>query len=279
MNGPLVSRPPMPFRGNKSKWIKYLFSFFKDNKLNLNKQTIIIDLFGGSGLLSILFKQLYPDNTVIFNDYDNYLGVLKEVDKIDDLRAKLYSYLSDTDHQEPFSGTKVNHVFDLIKHSGLNVENPKILGIISSWLMQISGRQLTFKYKTLYNHVPVNPYKPKVIEYLQHFKDIKVIHQDYKAVINYFKTLKNVFYILDPPYLQSTKDFYKDTNQWSANNLLEIIDLALKHKSILFESTRSKPIILKYIKQKHKPNLKINISHDKQFSTSEDSDYFILFNV
>lgn len=39
--------------------------------------SIIVDVFGGSGILSHLFSILYPNCTIIYNDYDYYTRLFK----------------------------------------------------------------------------------------------------------------------------------------------------------------------------------------------------------
>ena len=46
------------------EFIKVLEQFPED--------TVFVDLFGGSGLLSHIAKRSKPDATVVYNDFDNY---------------------------------------------------------------------------------------------------------------------------------------------------------------------------------------------------------------
>ena len=59
---------PLPFVGQKrmfaKEFIKVLEQFPED--------TVFVDLFGGSGLLSHITKCVRPDATVVYNDFDNY---------------------------------------------------------------------------------------------------------------------------------------------------------------------------------------------------------------
>ena len=69
---------PLPFQGQKRNFLKA----FKD-------KDIFVDLFGGSGLLSHTIKQMRPEATVIFNDYDWYITRLQNIDKTNRLLAKI----------------------------------------------------------------------------------------------------------------------------------------------------------------------------------------------
>ena len=281
-NFDLITKPPLPFIGNKGKWIKLLYEYFKDNKvLKLNKNVIIVELFGGTGLLSILFKQLYPDNVVIYNDYDHYVDIVKDIDKIDALRIKIYNYVNN-ECKYPYNykitnTNHINHIMNLIKHSGLDLNNPKILNIISSWLM-FNGRIIKFEAKELYNRIPINNYIQKAEKYMEELKGIKIIHKDYKQVIDEFKN-KNVFYILDPPYLSTSLTFYKHAQFWHLEDTVNLIDLCIYNKAILFESNKSEINALLEYMTKYK-KYKYNISEDnKKIAMNENTEYFVLFNI
>ena len=66
---------PLPFVGQKrmfaKEFIKVLEQFPED--------TVFVDLFGGSGLLSHIAKRSKPDATVVYNDFDNYRFRLKNI--------------------------------------------------------------------------------------------------------------------------------------------------------------------------------------------------------
>ena len=280
-NFDLITKPPLPFIGNKGKWIKLLYEYFKDNKvLKLNKNVIIVELFGGTGLLSILFKQLYPDNVVIYNDYDHYVDIVKDIDKIDALRMKLYNYVNNECNyykaQKITNTNHINHIMNLVKHSGLDLNNPKILNPVSSWLM-FNGRLFNLKAKELYHKIPENSYIQKAEKYMEELKGIKIIHRDYKQVIDEFKN-KNVFYILDPPYLSTSLTFYKNNNYWLLKDTINLIEVCINNKSILFESNKSEiDALLEYIHKLKK--YKYIVSDNKKLSITENTEYFILFNI
>jgi len=66
---------PLPFQGQKRRFIKEF------RKVLLNHQPeIVVDLFGGSGLLSYTSKRVLPKATVVYNDFDDYHLRLQNVD-------------------------------------------------------------------------------------------------------------------------------------------------------------------------------------------------------
>ena len=83
---------PLPFVGQKRmfarEYIKVLEQF-KDC-------TVFVDLFGGSGLLSHITKQMRPDAKVVYNDFDNYRKRLENIPRTNlllaDFRLLLKAY-------------------------------------------------------------------------------------------------------------------------------------------------------------------------------------------
>lgn len=62
------SNSPLPFRGSKRYYIKR----FREVLTQANDIDTVVDLFGGSGLLSRVAKDMLPNCRVIYNDFDHY---------------------------------------------------------------------------------------------------------------------------------------------------------------------------------------------------------------
>lgn len=76
----------IPFIGSKWKYRKVITEKVLNNvkKEALNDKYLIIDLFGGSGSLTIIFKQLFNKSVFVLNDYDEILTDKQGHNKIDD---------------------------------------------------------------------------------------------------------------------------------------------------------------------------------------------------
>jgi len=59
---------PLPFLGQKRRFLNHVTQVIEE----CPDDTIYVDLFGGSGLLSYTVKKEKPNATVIYNDFDNY---------------------------------------------------------------------------------------------------------------------------------------------------------------------------------------------------------------
>ena len=68
MNQKNYTSAPLPFMGQKRKFIKE----FKRVLEGYPDDVTIVDLFGGSGLLSHTARRAKPNAAVIYNDFDNY---------------------------------------------------------------------------------------------------------------------------------------------------------------------------------------------------------------
>jgi len=63
---------PLPFQGQKRNFLTQFSELINE----LPDDSTIVDLFGGSGLLSHTAKQLKPTTKVVYNDFDNYTECL-----------------------------------------------------------------------------------------------------------------------------------------------------------------------------------------------------------
>lgn len=84
--------------GNKRNMLKHIKAVLETMQEDgqIDSETIFIDCFGGSGLISHNIKQWYPSNRVIWNDYDNYQERLNHLDTTEQLRQEMAKIINDT---------------------------------------------------------------------------------------------------------------------------------------------------------------------------------------
>ena len=87
---------PLPFVGQKRMFAQK----FKEVLKEYPDDSIFVDLFGGSGLLSHVTKREKPDATVIYNDYDNYRMRLSNINRTNVLLADLRKLTIDCPRQK-----------------------------------------------------------------------------------------------------------------------------------------------------------------------------------
>ena len=95
---------PLPFQGQKRNFISDYKKVVTDFKDKYQVQTII-DLFGGSGLLSHVAKNMYPELRVIYNDYDDFHLRLASVKATNDLLKTIREYLSNVPKDQKIEGS------------------------------------------------------------------------------------------------------------------------------------------------------------------------------
>ena len=82
----------LPFQGQKRRFLKD----FKNALNNYPSDATYVDLFGGSGFLSYLVKQVYQNANVVYNDFDNYRQRIANINKTNQLIADLRVILKDS---------------------------------------------------------------------------------------------------------------------------------------------------------------------------------------
>lgn len=83
------NQAPLPFQGQKRRFQ----TSFKEALSEFKSAPVFIDLFGGSGILSHWAKQVHPQATVIYNDYDDYHARLAHISQTNDLLAQFRAIL------------------------------------------------------------------------------------------------------------------------------------------------------------------------------------------
>lgn len=181
----IYKRAPLPFRGNKGKWIKDLIKYFVRNHDNF-EDFVFIDVFGGSGIISSLFAKLYPNNKVIYNDFDYYTKLLTKsnIDKLNELRTKIYNIIQNHkyEYKAKINDNDSNKIRYLIKRYYPNFEtNNKLKNIFAAWLM---FNATDFKLNSpFYNRLPKNNYSyVDINDYLPN--NVIIEHLEYKDLIN-----------------------------------------------------------------------------------------------
>ena len=81
----------MPFVGQKRMFVKEFIKILGQ----IPADTVFVDLFGGSGLLSHVTKRTKPESTVVYNDFDNYRCRLRHIPQTNRLIADLRDIVAD----------------------------------------------------------------------------------------------------------------------------------------------------------------------------------------
>ena len=238
-----MTRSPLPFLGQKTKFIKYfkevLFNMQSDGFIN--NETLFIDIFGGSGLLSHTIKQMFPNNRVIYNDYDNFKERLDNIEITESLRAEIYEVIQKDATLQRDTYLQKNTYLQINQIIQNYINNNYYIDwiSISAWLM--------FKYNYCYNLETLQKNKyynriaKKPLKKGNYLEGVEFIRLDFLEVLNKYNNINNKILILDPPYLKTNCEGYV-----SAFSIKKTI-LMLKNTQkpfILFSSERTELIDL-----------------------------------
>lgn len=195
--------------GNKKNMLKHIKQVLQDMQGDgyINDETIFLDVFGGSGLISHNIKQWYPKNRVIWNDYDNYQKRLDGISDTEILRAKIYEVFGINDTKEKATQAQKQEILDFIKDfeaKGHYVDYVCLSAYLLFRGTYVDSLESISKY-IFYNRVAKESLNAK--DYLQ---GVERVQQDFKALLDSYSHIQNKLLILDPPYLQTQIGNYQD---------------------------------------------------------------------
>ncbi len=227
---------PLPFVGQKRmfarEFIKVLEKYPED--------TVFVDLFGGSGLLSHITKCQKPGATVVYNDFDNYRFRLENIPRTNLLLADLRSIVQGVPKHGCIKGAMRDRVFTRLEQE--EQEHGYIDFItVSSALMFSMKYKLSIpemKKEALYNNVRQTDY-PSATDYLE---GITVVSCDYKILFERYKDNPNVVFLVDPPYLSTDVGTYN--MYWKLTDYLDVLTVLSGHSFVYFTSNKSSIIEL-----------------------------------
>ncbi|MFC1074679.1 hypothetical protein ACFGXV_00755 [Pasteurella multocida] len=225
---------PLPFAGQKRMFLKHFEHILNENIKGDGKDWTIIDVFGGSGLLSNTAKRVKPKSRVIYNDFDGYSERLNHITEINQLREILYQTVNGIITKNKLISKRLKE--EIINKIN-NFNGYKDVNCLSSWLL-FSGQQVgsldeLFKQR-FYNCVRKTDY-----ELADGYLDgLEVINESFHQLLPKFIDKEKVLLILDPPYLCTRQESYKQASYFDLIDFLRLIHLT-KPPFIFFSSTKS----------------------------------------
>ena len=110
----MLKQAPLPFTGQKRQFLKQFTQVLDQHIDNDGQGWTIVDVFGGSGLLSHAAKQAKPQAEIIYNDFDNYSNRLLAIGDTNRLRQKLITLLKDIPKLQPLTNDLKQQVIETI---------------------------------------------------------------------------------------------------------------------------------------------------------------------
>ena len=227
---------PLPFRGQKRYYIKRFSSVLEQ----CEDIATVVDLFGGSGLLSRVAKDVLPKARVIYNDFDHFDQRIEMIDRTNALCAEIAPLVKGVEDNK--------RIPDDIKQQCLKLmrkyeQTGAVDYITLSASLLFSGNWATsyeqFAKQTFYNRTVNTHY-----DAAGYFDWLEIRHQDYRELFAEFKDQENVLFILDPPYLQTEVTAYKSDTYWQLKDYLDVLNMLKGTKYVFFTSGKSQIIDL-----------------------------------
>ena len=221
---------PLPFVGQKRMFAQKFKEVLKEYPDN----SVFVDLFGGSGLLSHITKREKPNATVIYNDYDNYRMRLNNINRTNALLSDLRKLTIDCPRQklipEPIRGLILERL-----------RQEETTGFVD-YITISSSLLFSMKYcmnlkdlqkESFYNNIRKQDY-PLCADYLN---GLEIVSCDYKELVKKYNNLPNVVFLVDPPYLSTEVGTYR--MNWRLSDYLDVLSILVDKSFIYFTSNKS----------------------------------------
>ncbi|WP_455766144.1 DNA adenine methylase [Phocaeicola plebeius] len=221
---------PLPFVGQKRMFAQKFKEVLKEYPDN----SVFVDLFGGSGLLSHITKREKPNATVIYNDYDNYRMRLNNINRTNALLSDLRKLTIDCPRQklipEPIRGLILERL-----------RQEETTGFVD-YITISSSLLFSMKYcmnlkdlqkESFYNNIRKQDY-PLCTDYLN---GLEIVSCDYKELVKKYKNLPNVVFLVDPSYLSTEVGTYR--MNWRLSDYLDVLSILVDKSFIYFTSNKS----------------------------------------
>lgn len=202
--------------------------------------TVFVDLFGGSGLLSHIAKCRKPNATVVYNDFDNYRQRLNNIPRTNALLADLRTIAAGLTKDARIEGEKRERIFARLEQEEQQYGYIDFITVSSSLMFSMKYKLsiAAMQKETLYNKVRQTDY-PSADDYLA---GITVVSCDYRTLVEQYKDVPGVVFLVDPPYLSTDVGTYNMS--WRLSDYLDVLTILAGHQFIYFTSDKSQIIEL-----------------------------------
>ena len=230
------STAPLPFQGQKRRFLRQI----EQMAIRQPENTLFVDLFGGSGLVSHAIKCTRPDCRAIYNDFDHYADRLAMIPQTNEMLEAMRRVLVGVPRKERITGSVrealVEEVRQWDEHGAVD------------WLTLSSNLLFTMNYvqnfeafskETLYNRLRLTPY-----DATGYLEGVEVVSMDYRRLFYMYRHFKNAVFILDPPYLSTDCSTYQSDAYWRLSDYLDVLKCLEGTRYVYFTSSRSSLIEL-----------------------------------
>lgn len=222
---------PLPFVGQKRMFAKQFIEVIRQYPAD----TVFVDLFGGSGLLSHITKHFHPASRVIYNDFDNYRLRINNIPRTNRLLESIRPIASQFDRHKPITGIAREQIFALLEQEEKETGYLDFITLSSSLMFSMKYKMSIegMRGETLYNNVRKYGYEP-CQDYLA---GLEIVSCDYQELFEQYKDTPGVVFLVDPPYLSTDVGTYR--MYWRLADYLDVLSVLPGHNFIYFTSEKS----------------------------------------
>jgi len=231
----IYSSAPLPFQGQKRRHVRTFSEIIRQ----VNPD-VVVDLFGGSGLLSHLAKRANPRSRVIYNDYDNYCERLEHIPQTNVLLRYFRELLKDYPKGAKINGAMRDAILQRLKTEDAN-------GYVD-WITLSANLRFSMRYANNYDEFTSDTLYQR-IRMSDHVADgyidgLEVVNVDYRELCKQYRNVGDVLFIADPPYLSTDVSTYNSTEYWKLKDYLDVLTELSGLNFVYFTSNKSQIIEL-----------------------------------
>lgn len=229
-----TTQAPLPFAGQKRRWIKQIEPIIR----SLPSNTTFVDVFGGSGLVSRLCKDIHSAARVVYNDYDNYSERLLHIEETEQLRQEIVSILAPLQYHARVPEEYKALVLQAVQEHEKSWQYVDWV-TLSGWLLFTNNFAYSIadlEATCLYAH-PSRTTLSDANASRRYLDGLEVVSVDYKELLSTYKSTPNTILILDPPYL-STKCYGYKGDSWSCDDYLDLLTMMPNTNYLYFSSAK-----------------------------------------
>ena len=220
--------------GQKHKFIKEfkkVLEYYPDD-------VTIVDLFGGSGLLSHTAKRAKPNATVIYNDFDNYQQRIANIPRTNALLERIREVTDELPAHKIIPSAAKTRIMELIAEEE-RTGFVDYITLSSSLLFSVkyANNMGELSKETFYNRVRKSNYDAD-----GYLDGLTIVRKDYKELFKDYCNKSNVLFLIDPPYLSTEAGTY--TMRWKLGDYLDVLSVLQGNNFIYFTSNKSQIIEL-----------------------------------
>lgn len=234
---------PLPFVGQKRFFVRDFAEVIGKLK---NDVDTVVDLFGGSGLLSHTAKAVLPDARVVYNDFDGYSERIANIPTTNRILAEIRPLLAGIpDHQRISKDLKERILAIIAGYAEKGyVDFPTVsrsLLFSGKWAKSLED----MSKQTFYNGMRQSDY-----DAAGYLDGLEVVSMDYRELFAKHRDNPRALFVLDPPYLSTDCGMYE--GWWKLRDYLDVLTLLPGTRYIYFTSEKSQLVELcQWLRENH----------------------------